>query len=177
MAALSQDASMAQPAACYRNGIPAPNGRDVYNRAELEGIFLPAGQMLQLDRACEITADHVACEMDVRGHWAFPMHFPADPIFPGSLLIEAAGQTLAVWAWHAGFRGRPRLVKVSATFSNPVLPNDKVLTLVGHVRHRKFAFFGQVELFVEDRVIGQVNPVVILLTDGQSSSPGPERRF
>ena len=127
-------------------------GNSVYNRSALEAFFLPTKQMLQIDRVCEITENRVTCEMEVSGHWVFPMHFPSDPIFPGSLLIEAAGQALAIWAWHAGFRGRPRLVKVGATFESPVLPGDQVVRMVGSVRHRKFAFFGQVELFVAYRV-------------------------
>ena len=147
----------------------------IYERPELEAIFLPVKQMLQIDRVCEIGDTHVVCEMDVRGHWVFPMHFPCDPIFPGSLLIEAAGQALALWAWHGGFRGRPRLVKVLATFENPVLPEDEVLKLVGTVRHRKVAFFGQVDLFVQERKIGRIEPIVILLPMSNGEVPASPR--
>ncbi|MGH7988814.1 MAG: 3-hydroxyacyl-ACP dehydratase FabZ family protein, partial [Limisphaerales bacterium] len=84
-----------------------PN-RHIYSRSGLEVIFLPVKQMLQIDRVLTINEGHIVCEMDISRHWVFPMHFPSDPIFPGSLLIEAAGQVVAIWAWHVGLRGHPR---------------------------------------------------------------------
>ncbi len=120
--------------------------------------------MLQLDRVCEISGERVVCEMDVSGHWVFPMHFPSDPIFPGSLLIEAAGQTVAIWAWHAGFRGRPRMAKVAARFESPVLPEDKMLTLVATVRQRKKVFVGTVGLFASERKVAQMELTIIVIS-------------
>ena len=141
-----------------------PTVRDcIYNRSDLERIFLPVGQMLQIDRVCEIKDERLVCEMDLDGHWVFPMHFPKDPIFPGSLLIEAAGQATAIWAWHEKLRGRPRMVKVSATFETPVLPEDQVITIHASVRRRKCVCLGSVAFFVGERVVALIEPILIIL--------------
>jgi len=139
--------------------------RPVYDRSDLETINLPIAQMLQISRVTEISEEHLVCEMDLAGHWVFPLHFPSDPIFPGSLLIEAAGQAVAIWAWHAGIRGRPRLTKVSAKFESPVGPDDGVVRIEAKIRRRKFACFGLVELFVLDRKVAEVTAMVIILPD------------
>ena len=136
----------------------------LYTRSELETTFLPVGQMLQIDRVTEIGADRIVCETDVSKHWVFPLHFPSDPIFPGSLQIEAAGQTVAVLAWHAGLRGKPRLVKVTARFESCVLPQDETLRFVATVRRRKRVFLGMVDLFVLERKVAQIEPVVIIVS-------------
>ena len=144
----------------------AVQGREtlVYDRCELETMFLPVRQMLQLDRVTAIAGERLIAELDVANHWVFPMHFPDDPIFPGTLLIEAAGQAIAVWAWHAGFRGRPRLGRVSARYFSPVVPQDRTVTMVATVRQRKHVFPGQVAMFVQGRKVAEIEPVVFLLT-------------
>jgi 3-hydroxymyristoyl/3-hydroxydecanoyl-(acyl carrier protein) dehydratase len=135
----------------------------VYTRSELESMFLPVQQMLQIDRVTEIRDNQIVCEMNMAGHWVFPMHFPGDPIFPGSLLIEAAGQAVAIWSWHKGARGRPRLARVKAEFENPVLTHDQTVRLVGTVRQRRNIYLGSVGLYVRDRKVAQVNPMVVLI--------------
>jgi len=136
----------------------------IYTRSELEATFLPVGQMLQIDRVTEISPDRIVCEMDIARHWVFPLHFPSDPVFPGSLLIEAAGQAVAVLAWHVGTRGKPRLVKVSARFESCVLPQDETLRLVATVRRRKNAFCGVADFSVPGRSVAQIEPMVIIVS-------------
>ncbi len=137
-----------------------------YQRADLGETFLPVGQMLQIDRACQVDGERIVCEMDVDpAHWVFPLHFPGDPIFPGSLLIEAAGQAVALWGWEAGLRGRPRMAKVSAAFEHPVLAGDPTLTLTAVVRRRRNICLGKVEILAGERRIGTVEPVIVILTD------------
>ena len=103
------------------------------------------------------------CEIDLKEHWVFPFHFPSDPIFPGSLLIEAAGQAVAIWAWHFGLRGNPRMVKVEAKFENPVLPQDTTVLVKTTVRQRKNLCAGEVELFVAERKVAVVSPMIIVI--------------
>jgi 3-hydroxymyristoyl/3-hydroxydecanoyl-(acyl carrier protein) dehydratase len=134
----------------------------IYVRSQLEATFLPVKQMLQIDRVMTIDGGNIVCEVDVLGHWVFPLHFPFDPIFPGSLLIEAAGQAVAIWAWHAGLRGHPRMVKVEAKFESPVQPQDKIVILKAVVRLRKNVCIGQVGLFVSERIIAEIKPVIII---------------
>lgn len=112
--------------------------------------------MLQIDRVTEVTTDGVFCEMDLEHHWVFPLHFPKDPIFPACLMIEAAGQAIAIWAWHHQVPGLPRLARVQASFESAVRPEDGVLSFVGKIRHRKNICAGSVQLFCGARRIAEV---------------------
>jgi len=134
-----------------------------YDRSKLEATFLPTGRMLQLDRVTEITESGLTAEMEVEQHWVFPMHFPSDPIFPGTLLIEAAGQAVAVWAWHAGLRGKPRLLKVAAKFKSAVLPSDRLVILTVFVQRRKNICLGTVDLSAGGRSVAEIRPMIIVL--------------
>ena len=89
----------------------------------IEDTFLPVDQMLQVSRVTEISGPVIRGEVDLgAGHWVYPQHFPGDPIFPGTLMIEAAGQLVALWAWANGERGRPRLVRRRGGVPRPRLP-------------------------------------------------------
>ncbi len=128
----------------------------LYVRTDLAQVYLPVEQMLQIDRVTEVTDETIRCEMDLTRHWVFPLHFPGDPIFPACLMIEAAGQAIAIWAWHHRVAGQPRLARVSASFSSAVRPEDEVLALVGKVRRRRNICVGTVSLFVGDRLAAEV---------------------
>ncbi len=128
----------------------------LYSREQLAAVYLPTGQMLQIDRATDITGDGVACELDLRSHWVFPMHFPKDPIFPACLMIEAAGQAIAIWAWHHRMEGLPRLARVEASFASAVHPEDGMLSIRGKMRRRLHVCRGLVELFCGERLVATV---------------------
>ncbi|MCX6895448.1 MAG: hypothetical protein NTZ16_08140 [Verrucomicrobia bacterium] len=137
----------------------------IYNRSQLEKMFLPVGQMLQLDRVTNVDAEHVVCELDLAEHWVFPLHFPADPIFPGTLLIEAAGQAIAVWAWHNGLRGRPRLIRNSAHFDKPVLLEHGTVTLVASVKRRRQTIcIGEVNVFAGQQQVAEIQAMLIIIS-------------
>lgn len=145
----------------------------VYQRSELESIFLPVKQMLQIDRVSDIELDRITCEMDIAEHWVFPLHFPSDPIFPGSLLIEAAGQTVAIWAWNKGLRGNPRMVTVKAGFYSPILPEEKLIKFTARVRQRKNVLLGNVDVIVNDQKVAEIKPVIIIIPHrGESEGYG-----
>ena len=135
-----------------------------YERAGLGATYLPVGQMLQLDRVLEVEGERIVGEIDIGPeHWVFPMHFPADPIFPGCLLIEAAGQVVSLWGWEAGLRGRPRMAKASAEFRNPVLPDDMTVTLHARVRRRRNICFGSVAIRAGARSVATVDLVIVVV--------------
>ena len=109
-----------------------------YQRADLGSMYLPVGNMLQIDRVISVDERRIVCEMDVHpSHWVFPLHFPGDPIYPGCLQIEAAGQVVAIWAWHNGVRGSPRLAKASAEFELPIRPQPEPVVFTGTIRLRR----------------------------------------
>ncbi len=128
----------------------------LYSRADLAQVYLPVEQMLQIDRVLEVGAASVHCEMDLVAHWVFPLHFPHDPIFPACLMIEAAGQAIAIWCWHHRITGHPRLARVSASFSSAVRKEDEVLSIRGKLRRRGQICVGQVELFCGERLAASV---------------------
>ncbi|MGH7537390.1 MAG: 3-hydroxyacyl-ACP dehydratase FabZ family protein [Gemmatimonadales bacterium] len=156
-----------------------------YERAELGATYLPVGKMLQLDRVLEVLGDRIVAAMDIKPeHWVFAEHFPGDPIFPGSFLIEAAGQLVALWGWEVGLRGRPRMAKASAQFENPVLAEDGTVTLRAQVRRRRNMCFGAVEVQSGERKVATVEVVIVVVngTDpvtpdrgGFAGAPPPER--
>jgi 3-hydroxymyristoyl/3-hydroxydecanoyl-(acyl carrier protein) dehydratase len=128
----------------------------LYQRADLARVYLPVEQMLQIDRVMEVTPETVHCEMDLASHWVFPLHFPNDPIFPACLMIEAAGQAIAIWAWHHQVPGNPRLARVQASFASAVRPGDGVLSFTGRIRRRRNICVGIVELSCATRRVAEV---------------------
>lgn len=127
-------------------------------------IYLPLGEMLQLDRVCELDGPKIVCEADLADHWVFRLHFPGDPIFPGTLIIEGAGQTIAVWAWENGLRGRPRLARASAEFHSPVAPEDGTLAYHATVRRRRNLCVAQIEVRVRERLVASIEGTLLVLT-------------
>ena len=135
----------------------------LYQRSDLGEARLPVEQMLQIDRVIAVTEDSILCEMDLRAHWVFPLHFPQDPIFPACLMIEAAGQAIAIWAWHHRVPGHPRLARVRASFESPVRREDGVLSFRGKLRRRRHVCVGTVELFCGDRLVASVEETLAFI--------------
>jgi hypothetical protein len=71
-------------------------------------------------------------------------------------MIEAAGQAIAIWAWHYKVPGNPRLARVQASFESGVKPEDGVLSFVGKIKRRRNICVGVVELFCGTRRVAEV---------------------
>lgn len=100
-------------------------------------------------------------------HWVYQHHFPGDPIFPGCLMIEAAGQLVALWAWADGARGDPRLLKSEARFHHPVRPDEPMLRLRARVTRRRQLYLGSVELFgARDSAVASISIVLSIQRRG-----------
>ncbi len=131
---------------------------------DLDATFLPVGQMRQITGITALEATRIAGEVELgSGHWVYAQHFPQDPIFPGTLIIEAAGQLVALWAWARGLRGRPRLVRTSAAFHLPVTPSTPRLELKAEVRGKRHLQFATVEVYAEERHVATVEVVLAVL--------------
>ncbi len=112
---------------------------------DLDTPFLPVGQMRQISRITELAGAAITGEVDLGPlHWVYAQHFPGDPVLPGSLIIEAAGQLVALWAWAAGERGRPRLVRANAEFRLPVGSAEPRLVLRGEVTRKRNMHFATI---------------------------------
>ena len=135
-----------------------------YSQTDLSGMFLPVGEMLQVKRISMVSNGTIVGEQPLtKEDWIFPLHFPDDPIFPGSLLIEGAGQLIAIWGWHNGLRGKPRLVKVSAEFKSPVTAADRLIIYKGTMTKRQNICMGTVEISVTSRLVGTVIGSLVVL--------------
>lgn len=131
--------------------------------ADLDATFLPVGPMRQVARVTAVDSRAIAGEVDLTDHWAFAVHFPGDPIFPGVLMVEAAGQLVALWAWAHGRRGRPRLVRTAAIFVAPVGPASALLVLEGEVRRRQHLHFATVRIQADGATVATVELVLAVL--------------
>lgn len=131
---------------------------------DLDATFLPVAQMRQITRVTAVDGPRITAFVDLGpDHWVYPQHFPDDPIFPGSLVIEAAGQLVALWAWLHGHRGRPRLVRTSAQFHQPVTQSTPHLELRAEVRGRRHLQFGTVDVMADERHVARVEAVLAVL--------------
>ena len=131
---------------------------------DLDETFLPVGRMRQISRVTQVEPDLIVGEMTLgREHWVWPEHFPGDPIFPGTLMIEAAGQLLALWAWSQGSRGRPRLVRIGAQFQSPVDQGATHLTLEARVRRKRNLYFGSIQIRSGEIEVAAVEAVLAIL--------------
>jgi 3-hydroxyacyl-[acyl-carrier-protein] dehydratase len=83
----------------------------------------------------------------------FKGHFPARPVMPGVLIIEAMAQTAAVLVVHTlGRQAEGKLVYFmsidEARFRRPVVPGDRLLVHVAKQRNRRnvWRFEGRAEV-------------------------------
>ena len=130
----------------------------------VDATFLPIDQMRQISRVTELEGPAIVGEVDLGAeHWVYKQHFPGDPIFPGTLMIEAAGQLVALWAWANGQRGRPRLVRTSAEFHSPVPQTAPLLILRGEVRKKRHLHFATVSISSEGDKVASITAVVAVL--------------
>ena len=131
---------------------------------DLDTPFLPLAQMRQISRVTALDGPAITAEMDLgRNHWVYAQHFPGDPVFPGSLMVEAAGQLVALWAWAQGQRGRPRLVRMNATFHSPVAPAHERLQLRGEVRRKQHLNFATIGIWAAGTQVATLETVLAVV--------------
>lgn len=147
----------------------SPRARTAVDRTgeepvDLDETFLPTGRMRQITCVSDLAGETIAGEVDLsRADWVFADHFPDDPVFPGTLLVEAAGQLVAVWAWADGQRGHPRLVRSKARFTGEVGPDREALRLEATVRERRRMNFGEVSVRDREREVARVDLVLTVV--------------
>lgn len=131
---------------------------------DIDITFLPVKRMRQISRVIELDGPSIVGHVDLSpNHWVYDQHFPGDPVFPGTLLIEAAGQLVALWAWANGARGRPRLVRTSAEFLSPVTPDGLQLLLHAEVKRKRHLHFATVSIRCDSREVARVTALLAVL--------------
>ncbi len=110
---------------------------------------------LMIDKVVDAVADkHATGVKEVSpGEYYFKGHFPARPVMPGVLIIEAMAQTAAVLVVHTlGPASEGKLVYFmsidEARFRRPVVPGDRLLVHVTKQRNRRnvWKFEGRAEV-------------------------------
>jgi 3-hydroxymyristoyl/3-hydroxydecanoyl-(acyl carrier protein) dehydratase len=140
----------------------APAGQS--SLIDIDATYLPVQLMRQVARVTALEGASITGEVDLGSeHWVYAQHFPGDPIFPGTLIIEAAGQLVALWAWADGQRGRPRLVKTSAEFRAPVEIADPLLVLDAVVKRKRHLNFADVTVRTQRQVVASVSMVLAVV--------------
>jgi 3-hydroxymyristoyl/3-hydroxydecanoyl-(acyl carrier protein) dehydratase len=142
---------------------------------EVDRTFLPTGHMRQITRVTEVTGALIVGEVELgSGHWVYAEHLPGDPIFPGSLLVEAAGQLVALWAWANGQRGKPRLVRVGAEFRASVTPATTCLVLAAKVLRKRNLHFASVTITSDGLEVAVVT-IVLAVVQADCSADRAQR--
>jgi 3-hydroxyacyl-[acyl-carrier-protein] dehydratase len=98
---------------------------------------------LMIDKVIDVVADEQATgikNVSINEYY-FQGHFPARPVMPGVLIIEAMAQTAAVLVVHTlGPEAEGKLVYFmsvdNARFRRPVVPGDCLHVRVAKQRHR-----------------------------------------
>jgi len=100
----------------------------------------------------------------------FQGHFPARPVMPGVLIIEAMAQTAAVLVVHTlGSMAQGKLVYFmsvdNARFRRPVLPGDTLKVHVTSLRHRGnvWKFEGQAK--VDGKLCAEATYAAMIMGD------------
>ena len=130
---------------------------------DLDETYLPTGPMRQITAVTAFSDAMIECEMSLDSHWVYPVHFPDDPILPASLMIEAAGQVTALWAWLSGQRGKPRMVKAAGDFRAPCGPHNRILTFRGSIRRKRFLNFGTVSVLIDGQQIAAIENCIAVV--------------
>jgi 3-hydroxyacyl-[acyl-carrier-protein] dehydratase len=117
---------------------------------------------LMIDRVVDCVADSHATgikNVSINEHY-FTGHFPARPVMPGVLIVEAMAQTAAVLVVHTlGHEAQGKLVYFmsvdNARFRRPVMPGDSLHVHVTKQRNRGNVWKFEGEAKVEGRLVAE----------------------
>jgi len=100
----------------------------------------------------------------------FRGHFPARPVMPGVLIIEAMAQTAAVLVVHTlGAMAQGRLVYFmsvdNARFRRPVVPGDTLKVHVASLRHRGNVWKFEAQAKVDGKLCAEATYAAMIMGD------------
>src|SRR5271156_15950 len=128
--------------------------------------------MLMIDKVVDVVANASATGVKnvSTGEPYFQGHFPARPVMPGVLIIEAMAQTAAVLVVHSlGPAAEGKLVYFmsvdAARFRKPVVPGDTILIHVQKERQRGPVWKFSARAMVKDSLVAQATYAAMILTE------------
>ncbi|HLZ78389.1 MAG TPA: 3-hydroxyacyl-ACP dehydratase FabZ [Sphingomonas sp.] len=100
----------------------------------------------------------------------FQGHFPARPVMPGVLIIEAMAQTAAVLVVHTlGPAAQGKLVYFmsvdNARFRRPVVPGDTLKVHVASLRHRGNVWKFEAQAKVDGKLCAEATYAAMIMGD------------
>jgi 3-hydroxyacyl-[acyl-carrier-protein] dehydratase len=100
----------------------------------------------------------------------FQGHFPARPVMPGVLIIEAMAQTAAVLVVHTlGAAAQGKLVYFmsvdNARFRRPVVPGDTLKVHVTSLRHRGNVWKFEAQAKVDGKLCAEATYAAMIMGD------------
>ena len=125
---------------------------------------------LLVDRVLEITADSITALKNVTANEEFfNGHFPARPIMPGVLLVEALAQATGIFALSQPGVSK----KVSTLFAGvdgvkwkkPVVPGDQLKLVVKIIKMRPPLIVGQGTIYVNDELVCEVAEMKMMILE------------
>ncbi len=126
--------------------------------------------MLMIDKVIDVVANASAIGVKnvTINEPFFQGHFPARPVMPGVLIIEAMAQTAAVLVVHSlGPSAEGKLVYFmsvdDARFRKPVVPGDTIHIHVEKERNRGNVWKFSAKVFVKDTVVAEATYAAMIL--------------
>jgi len=128
--------------------------------------------MLMIDRVVDVVANASATgvkNVSINEPY-FQGHFPARPVMPGVLIIEAMAQTAAVLVVHSlGPAAEGKLVYFmsvdDARFRKPVVPGDTIHIHVRKERQRGPVWKFSAKAMVKDNLVAEATYAAMILTE------------
>ena len=128
--------------------------------------------MLMIDKVVDVVANASATGIKnvTINEPFFQGHFPARPVMPGVLIIEAMAQTAAVLVVHSlGPSAEGKLVYFmsvdDARFRKPVVPGDTVHIHVEKERQRGPVWKFKARAVVKDTLVAEATYAAMILTE------------
>ena len=128
--------------------------------------------MLMIDKVVDVIANESATGVKnvTVNEPFFQGHFPARPVMPGVLIIEAMAQTAAVLVVHSlGPSAEGKLVYFmsvdDARFRKPVVPGDVLLIHVAKERHRGNVWRFNARAMVKDTLVAEATYAAMILDE------------
>ena len=128
--------------------------------------------MLMIDKVVDVVANASATGIKnvTINEPFFQGHFPARPVMPGVLIIEAMAQTAAVLVVHSlGPSAEGKLVYFmsvdDARFRKPVVPGDTVHIHVKKERQRGPVWKFSAQAVVKDTLVAEATYAAMILTE------------
>jgi 3-hydroxyacyl-[acyl-carrier-protein] dehydratase len=101
----------------------------------------------------------------------FQGHFPAHPVMPGVLIIEALAQAGGLWAFsHAPTKERSAVYLMGldkVRFRKPVRPGDQLILKLRLIKQRGVVFKMKGEAFVDNQLVAEAE-ILATLDPGKS---------